>query len=934
MIVLLLATLAFGGVLLLATRHRLLSRLALREIVRRRGQSALVVGGLMIASAAITSSLVGAESSRQSFLLDAYLSWGNVDVTASSGAAFFSPGVADALAADPRMRAATDGVAPAAQLVGSVADMTRRQTEPEVSVIGFDPGRQRAFGRYVLESGRATLGNDLGRRGVLISESLARRLRARPGDALVIRAGRAADRSASPALRVAGIARPTGPGAFGLRPAVFAPLSLVRRVTGIDGINVVWVSAKGGLIAGVRSGEAAAAAMRRVLAHVPNARRITVREAKRAAVEAAEDSTRFLRTMLVAMSLLIVAAGAALAVNLVTMLAEERRPRLGVLRALGLSRRRLVLMSTIEGAVYSLAAALVGTLSGIAGGRLVAARFAEAFDQFFGGSDSDFRFSLRLWTLAVAFAAGALVTLVTVIATARRTSRMSIPAAIRDLPEPAREPTRRWPGTALEALVAVGGVALLAVSGRLPRMVGGILVILAVSAVLRRRLPVRTHATVLGALLGGWAFFVTETLREPVVDITEFFAVFTLSVLLAVFGVSILASANLRAIEGAGSVLGAASTAVSRNLRAPLAYLARRPLRTGLTTGMFAVVMTILTLFSVFLFSFQPRYERDSAGYDVRVASTGSSSVALPATLLSQVRRSASLPTRAYLGPVRSTDFSVGSLFLPLYELRPELGGDQPVRLAQKDDRFRTDDGAWHAVLDNPRYVVSDFFGPGQKITLTSPRGPVTFEVVGGQQGGIVPGIMASPEALLPFKGLPVGDTILLDARTGVEPAALARRVEASLFSLAVDARTIRGLLEESYRANTTFFSVIDVLMRLGLVVGILSLGILGLRAIVERRHVIGVLRAIGYSKRSVMTGLIAEALVTATLGVLVGLFTGLVMGFLFMRQQVGMDAFGVHLPSLGSVLALVYAAAALVTFGPAWRASRLPPAEAVRYTE
>ena len=39
----------------------------------------------------------------------------------------------------------------------------------------------------------------------------------------------------------------------------------------------------------------------------------------------------------------------------------------------------------------------------------------------------------------------ALVTLVTVYFAARRTARMSIPAAIRNLPEPAEEKTpRRW----------------------------------------------------------------------------------------------------------------------------------------------------------------------------------------------------------------------------------------------------------------------------------------------------------------------------------------------------------------------------------------------------------------------------------------------------------------------------------------------------------
>ena len=57
--------------------------------------------------------------------------------------------------------------------------------------------------------------------------------------------------------------------------------------------------------------------------------------------------------------------------------------------------------------------------------------------------------------------------------------------------------------------------------------------------------------------------------------------------------------------------------------RPPLAYLARRPLRTGITAGVFGVILAILALFSVFLAMFRPQYSRDSAGYEVRVLSTG-----------------------------------------------------------------------------------------------------------------------------------------------------------------------------------------------------------------------------------------------------------------------------------------------------------------------
>ena len=935
MIVLLVAALVFGVVGLLAARRPLLARMAGREVIRRRGQSLLVIGGLMIGAAAITASLVGAESSRDSFLADAYRSWGYVDLAADAGSAFFTTDLVDRLSAEAGSSASSiDGVMGAVQVVGSAADLTRRQAESAVTVIGFDPARQGPFGAYVLTSGASTLGDDLGQGGVLLSRGLAEQLRARPGDRLTVQAEQGPGAGTPVPLRVSGIARSEGPGALGLRPTVFAPLPLAQRIVGITAINSVWVSAGGGVMNGLSSAGAAAREVQRAIRDSRSTAPLRLRHVKRDSVRQAEEGTEFLRTMLLAMSSLIVAAGGALVVNLTMMLAEERRPRLGVLRALGLTRWKLIQMSVIEGAIYSLAAALVGTAIGALAGRVVAGRFASAFTEFFGGTaDFHFEFSLSWGTLAVSFAAGALITLLTVAVASRRTSRMSIPAAIRDLPEPA--PVRRHPVArrVAMALLALAGGGLLLLPSRLSRLLGGVLVIMAISMLAKPRLSPRAHASVIGGLLAGWAFAMTATLTDPGGDTSEFFAVFTLSVLIAVFGLSILTSANLQLAEKGAAVLGRASTTVSRNLRAPLAYLARRPMRTGLTAGMFAVIMAILAMFSVFLFSFRPQYERDSAGYDIRLTSTGASTIALPASARPALRRVQELPTLGYLGPVETEQFSSESSFIPLYMLDARAGPRQPVRLQQIDERFQDEEAVWEALFANPRYVVSDFAQAGEKITLSTPSGKATYEVIASQQPGILDGIMGSPEALAGFGGIPRGATVLVDAKDGQDPSSLAHRMESSLFSAAVDAQTSRSLLDKHYRANTTFFSIIEILMKMGLVVGILSLGILGLRAVVERRHVIGVLRAIGYRKRGVMGGLMSEAGVTASLGVIVGVIAGLVMGFLFIRDQSG-GVFGVDVASLGSSLALVYVAVLLVTIGPAWRASRLPPAEAVRYTE
>jgi len=102
---------------------------------------------------------------------------------------------------------------------------------------------------------------------------------------------------------------------------------------------------------------------------------------------------------------------------------------------------------------------------------------------------------------------------------------------------------------------------------------------------------------------------------------------------------------------------------------------------------------------------------------------------------------------------------------------------------------------------------------------------------------------------------------------------------------------------------------------------------------VTERRHALGILRAIGYKRRNVIIALLTESTVTATIGAAVGVTAGIAVGYLFYRQNRTGTGFGIDLPSVGSLLGLIYLAVLAVTIGPAWRASRLPPAEAVRQT-
>jgi putative ABC transport system permease protein len=268
----------------------------------------------------------------------------------------------------------------------------------------------------------------------------------------------------------------------------------------------------------------------------------------------------------------------------------------------------------------------------------------------------------------------------------------------------------------------------------------------------------------------------------------------------------------------------------------------------------------------------------------------------------------------------------------PLYAVAADRAGQPPVPLAGRDPRFGGDDAVWEAVRRDPTLVVSTLGPPGQQVTLAGRDGPVRLTVAGNPSAGVLPegGAFLAAAALAAFADAPHGSVTLLRLRDPAQATAVAAELQAA----GADAVTARQLADAQYRADQSLPDVIAVLMRIGLLVGIFGLGIVAVRSATERRSVIGTLRAIGYRRRDVLFSLLAESLVVTTVGTVVGIVAGIAMGYLFADRIAPASDFGVDARGLGIVIAVIYLAVLAVTFVPAVRASRLPPAEAARHNE
>ena len=932
----------------LAWRRPLVARFAVRESTRRRGQFALLVVGLMAASASITASLVASDSLGQTLTSLATRQLGAVDLTVTSPTGRSFPlDVAQRLTSDPTLTPYVDGVQAGLEFSASVSDLDQRLGKPGVLLVGFDPASQRRFGAFDLGNGRTTYGGDLAEGDVLLSQDLASSLDARVGDRLRVSApgGLAAD------LRVYGIAARTGPGAYsGFHAATsyggpltaYLPLATAQLVTGAMDINVVRVAARGGSPADDGPARRAAPALRTALGRIVTATPLAVNEVRVELVGQAAGDTGYTQATYLSFSALTVLAAIALIVNLVIALAEERRPRLAIMRALGLTRAGLVVTSVLEGAIYSVAAAIAGVVVGVPAGVYVAQQSLNSFLGDAGGrfSGLPIHVTIRPGTLALAFAAGALLTLATVAATAYRTSRMVISAAVRDLPEPPLMAGRRWPRIALMLSVALCGAGLLIPNDGSARLLGGLLLIAAATGLARGRLTDRARATLFG--LGASALAgITVAINSSHVfaDVNTQVTIFTLGLAVPAVGLSIAVAANLRFLDVGLGRLGNRFSRVQAALRPPLAYLSRRPLRTGLAASAFAVVLALVTLGAAFIGSATLNYGRESAGFDIVAVTSSADPVQLPPDVGQQIAGRMTLSMRIYRGPLSGFGYipsqaSTEMTFYVLPDVPPDTG---PIALDNLDSGFHNSSDAWQAVRGEPNLVIGPGnagASPGDEIVIAGKSGPVHLRVAAISASPSLYGIVASKATVDNLDTAPGGSTVLLALRPGSDARALARQIARAGFAQGVQATSIRDVFDQAGAGTGAYTSQFDALLYMGLLVGVLALAMIGIRAAVERRRAIGILRALGYQPPSLLVGLVTEAALLATLGVVSGIGAGLVTAYFLLHNTGILGArtdVSVDVPQLAIALAIVYGTVVLVTGPLASRAARMAPAEAVR---
>ncbi len=429
-------------------RNRVMFKMGIRNLPRRGAQTALVVVGLMLSTLIITAAFATGDTVDYSITNEAYEILQRTDLLidfseAGQGGADANRGFADeAVVGTFESEFANDGDIEGflPYLVETLPVLNTRTnlSEPAVAVTGFDPARQAALGGIHLEDGSDADLAGLAPDEVLLTKKAAENLDARVGDTLTIYA---LDQPHT--FTVKGIAANElaagGNTTFAANNAggLGITLASAQALTGHGGkIDLLGIALRGDVRGTIDNADAVAD---RVEAWVKSdtgrqtlgigALDLDVEPIKKQAVDIAVLVGSVFVTFFLVLGMFSIAAGILLIFMIFVMLAAERKPEMGMARAVGARREHLAQMFIAEGMAYSLIAGAVGAALGVGAAFLL---IVVGMRVIAGDLLGDvFQAYVTPRSIIVSYTLGVVVTFITIVISSNRVSRLNIVAAIR-----------------------------------------------------------------------------------------------------------------------------------------------------------------------------------------------------------------------------------------------------------------------------------------------------------------------------------------------------------------------------------------------------------------------------------------------------------------------------------------------------------------------
>jgi putative ABC transport system permease protein len=677
-------------------------------------------------------------------------------------------------------------------------------------------------------------------------------------------------------FRLVGLTR-LGNASFGGASIAQVALPVAQRLTGkVDRFDQISVAAVPGVSPGVLKQRVAEAMP-------PSARVETAEENANRSSERIRDNLGFLRTALLVFAFVALFVGAFLIFNTFSITVAQRTTEFGMLRTLGASRGQILTSVVLEALLIGLLGALLGLAFGFA--------IAKGLNALFIAIGIDLPTTslvLKDRTAIAAFGIGIGITLVSSLVPALRSTRVPPIAALQAL-EPPRSRRRVVAYAVLAALLSLAGLGMVlaalfggASGGSAAGLMGGgaVAVLLGVSLFSPRL--VRPLASLAGLPLERLRRLTGRLARENTQRNPARTAVTAAALMI---GLAVVAFVTVFAAGIKGSI----SSAVDESFQGELVIRSSDGIA-PISPGAAAAARRVPGVEVVSTLRAAQAKLGGSGGGELRVSAL-----------------------EADAGKVLTIDWAEGS----------------PATLRNLSDR---------EVILNKSYASDNGLEAGDQIRFLTQIGMrPSFRVAGEfeDKAGLF-GSAIVPHGVMTRQFDQTEDAIDF---VKLAPGANADRVQAVLTGIIAAAFPTadvmnQGELKESQEAQVNnLLGLIYALLGLAIIVSLFGIANTLALSIHERTREIGMLRAIGMSRRQVRTMMRYEAVITALIGAFLGMIIGVIFAALI-AQPLKDEGFTLSYPVGSLVLMLVLAAflGVLAAVLPARRASRLDVLDSLQY--
>lgn len=955
-LLLILLLLVFLGIAISGIRNRIILKMGTRNIGRRKGNTLIMIIGLMIGTAIIAASLTIGDT--MSNMVDSLVvdGMGEVDLMVVD---LTSDTTKNYLPYDnyTQLKAEIMGIPNVEGISGEFSDglpvlsIQNRQSEPTMSIMGVDGDELDAFGGIKVNGGRIQF--DLGANEVYLNEGAAETLDTRVGDFIQI-----FNATGPQNFMVKNIVDSEGYANWNLRDHIIVNLETAWALfEENEVVNTIKITCIGDKITGAEHSDQVQEDLEPILVDYPNLEAVGN---KRQMIDDNRESISQLTDLFLVFGTFTIIAGVILIINIFVMLAEERKAEMGISRAIGMKRKHLKRAFLYEGSVYAAIAGVVGLLFGLA-----IAYFAMWVLQDLGSAGDQSINVLQYYhftvsSLAISFVCGFLITIATILFVTGRISKLNIVRAIRKIPEPLvpRKDTRMM-------LIGIGllvfGILLLMMGIQSEQaglaMAGLSLAIYGIAILSRRYIGDRIAFSVFSLIV----LILWMGPFELFADYSGGMEMFIISGLFLVGSSVILVMFNSDTILNAISSLGSRKRAGQAVFKIAVSYPLKNKFRTGMTIMIFGLIIFTIVVLSMIVNIFNVNIDRiteeQSGGFDIFAISNENLPIA---DIKYEIQQSENLSmsdfeeiysfTNTYVQVGGEHAPETGVLYYNVIGCPSDFIGNTSYTFIRYSDRYDSESDVWQALATNSSYAIIDGtnepqeYGPsyglitvdvGETIILENQTGVNhSFEVIGILQETFIQGIFIHDEIAEEKFNSTVPTLYMFKLSDDSNPKEIGKLLESEFFEHGMQPIIIQEIIEMFTQQLNLFFNLFSAFLGAGLIIGVSALGIITLRSVHERRLEIGMMRAIGFKRRMVRRAFLFEAMLIALWGLIIGTLQGIYVGWYIWDEGFKeMDyVFSIPWAKIGIVLLIALVFILLCVLPPSHQASKVEPAEALRF--